>query len=62
MEVNGHFNDDDLQPAYRTQKVCSKPASWGADGLLVSDMDEQRACWAEDFELLYTIYPSSEQL
>ncbi|MFV0264558.1 MAG: hypothetical protein ACK5JN_19375 [Kluyvera sp.] len=67
-DVEGHFNDNDLRPAYRAlKKLRSKSPSRvsairTADGCLVLDMDGQRARWAEYFEQLYRADPPSRQL
>merc|ERR1712035_263168 len=66
--VKSHFNANDLRPAYRAlKKLRSKSPSQvsairTADGSLVSDMDGQRARWAEYFEQLYMVDPPSRQL
>ena len=67
-DVESHFNANDLRPAYRAlKKLRSKSPSQvsairTADGSLVSDMDGQRARWAEYFEQLYMVDPPSRQL
>ena len=67
-DVEGHLNANDLRPAYRAlKKLRSKSSSQAsairaADGHLVSDMDGQRARWAEYFEQLYMADPPSGQL
>merc|ERR1712035_27581 len=66
--VKSHFNANDLRPAYRAlKKLRSKSPSQvsairTADGSLVSDMDGQRARWAEYFGQLYMAEPPSRPL
>lgn len=67
-DVEVHLNANDLRPAYRAlKKLRSKSTSQvsairTADGRLVSDMDGQRARWAEYFEQLYMADPPNGQL
>ncbi|KAG0711895.1 LINE-1 retrotransposable element ORF2 protein [Chionoecetes opilio] len=67
-DVEGHFNANDLRPAYRAlKKLRSKSPSRAsanrtADGRLVSDMNGQIARWAEYFGQLLTVNPPTEQL
>ena len=67
-EVEGHFNANDLRPAFRAlKKLRSKSTSQvsairTADGCLVSDTDGQLARWAEYFGQLYMADPPIEQL
>ena len=67
-EVEGHLNLNDLRSVYRVlKKLRSKSPSHlrairTADGCLVSNMDRQRARWAEYFQQLYMADPPSGQL
>ena len=67
-QVEGNLNVNDLRPAYRALNKLrskSKPresAVRSADGLLVTDVAEQRARWAGYFEQLYVAQPPTYQL
>ena len=67
-EVEENLNANNLRPAFRAMKKLrskSKPqvsAIRAVDGHLISDIDGQRARWAEYFEQLYTADPPTGQL
>ena len=67
-DVEGCFNANNLQPAYRAlKKLRSKSTTQmgtirTANGQIVSETDEVRSRWAEYFEQLYMAEPPSRQL
>lgn len=65
-EINDPLNADDLQSVYHAPKrphfkpVTQVSAVHKAEGCFISDMDEQRAWWAEYFGELYLGYLPSK--